>query len=165
MQKMTSDAANKLIKQLMADKAKILRQEQDACCYSYLHGEEPFVPDYNFAKAQEELNDINRNIVTIKHALNVFNSTTVSEILWLTVDAMLVKMPMLTEAKLRLDRMRSVAPKTSRINMGSKASEYTVRNYDADVVEAEYRKVSMELMTLQQELNRINNSITFEVDI
>lgn len=165
MQKLTSDTANKLIKQFMADKSKILRQEQEASCYSYLHGEEPFVPDYNFAKTQEELERINHDIVTIKHALNVFNSTTISEVTGLTVDAMLVQMPMLTEAKMRLDRMRSVAPKTSRISMGSKASEYTVRNYDADAVEAKYRKVSMELITLQQELNRINNSITFEVDI
>lgn len=162
---MNCDTANKRVKQLALERNKLLAQEREASTYSYLHGEEPYVPEYDFAATQKKLDELAVETATIKHAVNVFNSTTVSPITGLTVDAMLVRMPMLSAQKEKLGRMRSAMEKTRRMAMNAKASEYTVRNYSAEEAEAEYQRVTDELTILQQELNRINLTEQFEVDI
>ena len=162
---MNCDTANKRIKQLTLERSKLLAQECEASTYSYLHGEEPYVPEYDFAATQKKLDKLAVEITTIKHAVNVFNSTTISPITGLTVDAMLVRMPMLHAQKEKLGRMRAVMEKSRRMAMNAKASEYTVRNYSAENAEAEYQRVTDELTILQQELNRINLTEQFEVAI
>lgn len=161
--KMNSDTANKMVKQLTIERNRLMAQERESSTYAYLHGETPYVPEYNFRETQDAIEDINKKIVTIKHAINQFNATTKSDATGLTVDAMLVRLPMVSAQKEKLARMHSMLEKTRSINLGSKSSEYTVRNFSAQEAKEEYDKVSKELILLQQELNRINLTMEFEV--
>ena len=81
-----------------------------------------------------------------------------------TVDESLVRMAMLTEKKNRLSRMKGVR-ELVRNSVYRSEPEFTKRNYDATLVEAEYRKTSDELVRLQMALDKANMSIEFDVDI
>ena len=76
----------------------------------------------------------------------------------------LVRMAMLTEKKNRLSRMKGVR-ELVRNSVYRSEPEFTKRNYDATLVEAEYRKTSDELVRLQMALDKANMSIEFDVDI
>ena len=52
---MNCDSANKLVKQLQADKAAIQTKEAQNASYSYLNGETPEKPEYDFAETQAAL--------------------------------------------------------------------------------------------------------------
>lgn len=164
MKVMNCDAANKLIKQLQADRNALLSKERDAMSYSYLSGETPEPPEYDFAATQEELDKYAKNIEVLKHAVNRFNLTTELPGTALTIDAALVRMAILSQEKFKLDRMRNAKPR-SRTTTGRGVSEYTELNYDPKEVEATFRAVCDELIAIQQALNIANLTETFEVDI
>lgn len=107
---------------------------------------------------------LNDKIAKLRHGINVFNTTTKLEGFDFTVDESLVRMAMLTEKKNRLSRMKGVRELTR--SGGYRAEpEFTKRNYDAALVENEYRKTSDELVRLQMALDKANMSIEFDVDI
>lgn len=164
MRKMNCDAANKLVRQLQADREALLRVEAETSSYSYLAGEDPIIPEYNFISTNQKLNDLTRQIVTIKHAINVFNSTTELPEIGLTIDGALVKMAILNGDKTRLDRMRHARSK-SRVTSMRGVSEYTERNYDSEDANKQYEKVCADLVMIQQAIDMANLTRTFEVDI
>lgn len=162
---MNCDAINKRIKSLIDERNKLLSVERQVCTYSYIAGEEPVIPEYSFEKTQSRVDEISEEIVRLKHVVNKFNTTTLIPGTELTVDAALVRLPILTEQRARLERLRSVLPisrSTSRLSGG--ASEYTVRNFDPAVVEEEYASVCNEQMLLQQGLNIVNLTVDLPVD-
>lgn len=73
----TSAGANKLLRKLEDDKQFLLSQENAAATYIVSEGMEPIVPDYDYRQTAQSLLEIEEKIRTVKHALNVFNSTTV----------------------------------------------------------------------------------------
>lgn len=164
MRKMNCDTANKMVRRLQSDLDALLHKEAKTSTYSYLADEEPLVPEYDFHTVQDQIAEYTRKIVAIKHAINQFNvSTTIAEV-GLTIDGALVRMAILNNEKMRLDRLRNVQDMTRTTTMRG-VSEYTKRNYDVADVEKRYSAVCDEIMGIQQGINMANLVRTFEVDI
>ena len=164
MVKLNCDSANKIIKQLQADRDALLEQERVSQRFSYIAGEEPDRPKYDFAGVQRQLDSYAKKILKLKHAVNVFNvSTTLPEV-GMTIDVALVEMTMLSDAKRKFNTMRNAQPRT-RATMLRGVSEYTELNYDVGEAQAQYKAVCDRLMAIQQALNIANLTQTFEVDI
>lgn len=161
---MNCDSANKLVKQLQADKAAIQTKEIQNTSYSYLNGETPEKPEYDFAETQATLRQYDDKIIKLKHAINVFNCTTQLDGLDMTIDAALVRMAMLSAEKTKLQTMRT-APKKNRMTTMRGVSEFTELNYAIEDAQARYDEVSKELLAIQQALNIANLTKTFEIDI
>ena len=56
--RLNSDTANKLVKQLTKARSALLHQESQVNTFSFLQGEEPFKPAYDFAATQAKLGQI-----------------------------------------------------------------------------------------------------------
>ena len=116
---MTSAYANKMLKKLNEDKEFWRSRENDGFMYVASVNEEPVVPDYDFEDVSRHIDDIDREIVRIKHAINLANVTNTIKFGGeeLTVDAVLVRMAQLNRRKDMLDTMRKQQPKT-RVSSG-----------------------------------------------
>lgn len=164
MMKVTSAYANKLIRGYREELAALVSSERDTCTTTYGANETPIETGYDFSSTQTEMDALNSKIAKLRHGINVFNTATKLEDFDFTVDESLVRMAMLTEKKNRLSRMKGVRELTRSSGYRSEP-EFTKRNYDAALVEAEYRKTSDELVRLQMALDKANMSIEFDVDI
>lgn len=162
--RINSDSANKLVKQIASARSALVAQERQVFTYSFLQGEEPFKPDYDFAGTQAKLDKMNEAIITLKHAINRFNCSTKLPGLDITVDMALVKLPLLSAKVEKLERMASVLEKTRSTNVAAKMAEYTCRNYDGGEAAAAYKAAHAELVAIQQALNTVNMTEFFEVD-
>lgn len=166
MLRLNCDAANKLIKQLTTDRQALLIQEAQASYFSYLQGEEPFKPDYDFTATQNQLDEYATKIAAIRHAVNEFNVKTVLPGLDITVDQALVMLPILTAEKDKLDRMRQSLPKTRvRSSSNGQVSEFRESNFAPKDAENRYRNVLIRLTDIQQALNTVNLTGEIFVDI
>ena len=167
--KYTSAEAGKLLKKLGEELLSINQREQNGKEFLAAVGEdiESVRPDYNFAETQCALDEIERKIRKVKHALNVFNSTTVVSGFDITIDEMLVYIPQLTARKNALAQMKDKLPKVreqSRMNISS-VLDYRYLNYDVTAVAAEYEKVSDTLAKAQNALDSVNMTQSLEIDL
>jgi len=102
----------------------------------------------------------------IKHAINQFNVSTVVEGFDMTIDEMLVYIPQLNRKKQKLQFMKSKMPKARSMNAFMKnIIDYEYVNYDLDAVKADFEAVSEELTKAQLALDKVNNSIEFEIEV
>lgn len=166
--KYTSAEAGKLLKKLNDERASILLREENGKEFLAAVGEdiESVRPDYNFATTQVALNEIETKIRKVKHALNVFNSTTVIPEFGMTIDEMLVYIPQLTMRKDKLARMKDRLPKVrEQMRVNSSILDYRYLNYGVDEAAAEYDKISDTLSKAQNALDAANMNQTLEIDI
>ncbi len=165
MVEITSAVANKLLKKYNEDLQKLYKDESACTVYTEIEGVKPIIPDYDFWKKRSEINSLMDKIRSLKHLLNVFNSTTVLEKSGITIDEALVYMSMLTREKNQLESM--IVPVTKRINTGygmrNNQVEYNVINYSVDDVRKEYECVCKKLTDIQLELDVVNSTVTFSV--
>lgn len=162
--RLNSDTANKFVKQLNKARSTLLYQESQVNTYSFLQGEEPFVPNYDFAETQMKLDQLSKAITTLKHAINMFNTTTELPGLGITVDMALVELPILTANVSRLENMAQMLEKTRTTNIAAKAAEYTCRNFSAEEAAKACTAARERLVAIQQGLNTVNMTESFEVD-
>lgn len=164
--KMNCDAANKMVRQLQSDISVLLGAEKESSTYTYGADEKerPAAPFYDFDSTSRKLGEYEAKVRKLKHAINVFNVSTVLPGLDITIDEALVKMAMLNQRKKTLQEMRSMQPLTRSQGYG-KAAEYRVRNFEPKPVQDVYDQVSAELLEIQQALNRANLTEEIEVDI
>ena len=134
--KLTSAGANKMIKAWNEDLEGLLKKEEAESRTTYGINEEPLPANYDFARMQQQMDALNQKIAVLRHAVNVFNTTTMLEGFGFTIDEALVRMAMLTKKKQRLAQMKQV-PLLVRTSpgYGSNTPEMTCRNYDAEQVE------------------------------
>ena len=171
MTKMTSAYANKILKKLQDDKQYLLSKECNENTYECAEGEEALIPDYSYEETRAKLAEIEEKIVTIKHAVNVANTTSKLTVdgKELTVDSILVRMAMLNSRRDTLSSMRLSQPKT-RMRMitsttGKNVPEYRYLNYDVETVKKDYEMIDSELAKLQLALDNYNHTCELEVDI
>ena len=168
--KITSAYANKLLKGLEDDKAFWVNKESESSTYEAALGEEPTIPEYDYAVVAETINQIDEKIATIKHALNLANATAKIQVgeKIMSVDSILIRMAQLNKRKSVLDVMRKRLPK-SRTGANSFARnatpEFRYINYDLEAVKADFERVSDEIMQMQLALDQHNQTATFEVEL
>ena len=169
--KMTSAYANKMIKKLNEDKDYWNNKEVNSYVYVVAMDEEPVVPDYDYSEVAAIIAEIDARIATIRHAVNLFNTTNTIDVCGesLTIDCLLIKMAQLNQRKTFLDLMRKHQPK-ARIESRSfgprkAVPEYEVINYDLDLIKREYEEVNQKIAQMQLALDKYNQTVEFEVEI
>lgn len=95
--KLTSAGANKMIKAWNEDLEGLLKKEEAESRTTYGINEEPLPANYDFARMQQQMDALNQKIAVLRHAVNVFNTTTMLEGFGFTIDEALVRMAMLTK--------------------------------------------------------------------
>ena len=163
--KITSKEANNMLRVLADNKRKILTDERQDCEFHAAANEnaDELRPDYDFAKVNTELEQIDNDVMKLKHAINVFNSTSVVGETGLTVDQILIKIAQLSQRKDRLDIMR-VAPKKRRGAISGAIIDYVYTSYSPEDAQKKYNDVSYELKELQQALDLFNSTVTFDYE-
>lgn len=161
---LTSAQANKMIKTLNEKINFIKMKEKNTQVFNAAVGEqiEDIRPDYSYSDTQKELDELSRRVRKIKHAINVFNTTTEIQPFGITIDEALVLIPQLTSKKLKLFEMKSRSEKKRYCTTGS-IIDYIIANYDISAAEKDYDEVSDYLFNLQNALDTINQTETFEV--
>ena len=166
--KYTSAEAGKLLKKLGEEQCSMLLREDNGKEFLAAVGEEleSVRPDYDFATTQAALAGVETKIRKLKHALNVFNSTTVIPEFGITIDEMLVYIPQLTAKKNKLARMKDKLPKVrEQTRVNSSILDYRYLNYDVKEVTAAYEQVCDTLAKAQNALDAVNMNQTLEIDL
>lgn len=166
----TSSEANKLLKKLNEDYQALIETDYASRTFLAATGENPdsVRPEYDYSKMQKELAALSKKIGRVKHAINVFNSNTVVEGLDMTIDELLVRLPMLNERVRSLNMMRRALPKVRKKSYGAGTGatiDYEYTNYDRDEAAADYEKLYDYLAKAQTALDHLNTTVTFEIDI
>ncbi len=166
----TSAEAAKLLRKLNAEYDALLLKEGKSREFLASVGEdvESVRPAYDYAATQEKLGELETKIRRLKHAINVFNATTVIPSFGMTIDEMLVYIPQLTKKKAKLAAMSEMLPKSRAeepYGRQSSVIDYRYANYDIDAVTADLAAVSDELASAQLALDAVNHQASFEIDL
>ncbi len=167
---LTSAEAAKLLRKLNEEYASIAEKEEKRKVFRAALGEDPesVRPDYDYRQTQTELEETAEKIRRVKHAVNLFNVSTVVPGFDVTVDEMLVLIPQLTRQKAKLAGMRLRLPKErvdERLMRGSNVIDYTYLNYDPAEAQSDHAAVSDRLAAAQLALDRVNQTVTVQVEI
>ena len=163
----TSNEANKLLKQYKEELNQEYLKERQSCKYTLSVDEsaEGNVPEYDFEKTKLRIESLQKTIRKIKHAINVFNTTTNVEGFDMTVDEILVALPMWNCRLLAVKEMAGILPKTRKTISLSKFVEYEYANYDIEEAKAAYDTLQCLISYAQTALDTLNNTKKFEIDI
>ena len=160
---MTSAEAMKQLKELEIKRRQILQEEQDTCVFTVATSEnvENVRPAYDFQFTQMDLEVCENHIRELKHKLNVFNTTYMIPELGMTIDQVLVVMPMLSGEVNKLRKMASTMDKKRCNSYSSRVGmiEYEYINYDRAQVKEEYDKKSKRLADMQIALDKANTTV------
>lgn len=136
MKQITSAYANKMLRSLEEDKAFWVNKEASSSTYVAAVNEEPVIPEYDYMTVANTIDELDKKIVTIKHALNLTNSTAKVQVgdQEMSIDSILIRMAQLNKRKIVLDNMRKRLPKArvygSSFSSSGSAPEYEYINYD-----------------------------------
>lgn len=167
---MTSAQAAKLLRQLNDDLSALQYREGQSSTFVAAIQEdiESVRPSYNFKEMRDAQSEVERKIRKVKHAINVFNTTTTVPNFDITIDEMLVYLPQLSKQCEVLSKMRDAMPKV-RVNSGYSGGgsiiDYKYANYDIEAVGKCYTELSDTLAKAQTELDLVNSTVEFEIDL
>ncbi|MBR1686620.1 MAG: hypothetical protein IJ708_15925 [Clostridia bacterium] len=165
--KMTSAQAAKELRKLNEEHAALMDRENKSREFVAAIQEdvESVRPAYDYALVQQQLEELEKQIRHLKHAINAFNLTQEVPGFDMTIDQMLVYLPQLMVRKMKLDVMRKklLRERTPNYGRNNNIVEYTYANYDIEQVQEDYLKAADMLARAQNALDAVNNSVTFEV--
>lgn len=169
--KYTSAEAAKLLKKINLKISDLLDAESKTYIFqaASIEDVESLRPDYNFRETQEELARLRSQLRTVKHAINVFNTThTLPGFDDLTIDQALVYIPQVSARTATLHGMASRLPKercSDYRSSGANYIDYVITNYDIDEAREAYEESADLLARLQLALDTVNTTETMEIDI
>lgn len=166
--KLTSAEANKLLRSLNEEHETLINIEDNAKTFvaATIENIEDVRPEYDYADTRAKLMDVEARIRRVKHAINVFNSTTIVPGFDMTIDEMLVYIPQLTQRKWRLASMANMLPKNRERSQGqSGVIDYRYANYDVHEAGVDAKAASDLLAKAQTALDLVNTTQTMEIDI
>ena len=166
--KYTSAEAAKLLRSLKEELAALNAMQDRSAEFIAAVGEdiEGVRPQYDFLETQVKIDELQKKIRTVKHALNVFNSTTVIPDFNMTIDEMLVYIPQLTSRKVKLSYMTAKLPKSrEQGNVRAGVIDYRYLNYNPDDAKNEYKRIDDLLSKAQTALDLINSTATLNIDL
>ena len=166
--KYTSAQAAKLLSKLQQDFDSLAVLEANAKTFLASVGEdvESVRPEYDYKATKKELDARSAKIRKVKHAINVFNTTTVVPEFGITIDELLVYIPQLSAKKAKLRGMADTLPKARENSYGSSnIIDYRIVNYDIKQVKKDLDVVTDELAKAQLALDTINHSLEFDINI
>ena len=155
----TSAQAAKLLRRLGEEHQLLLNDEMNTCVFLAATGEDvdSLRPGYDYTATQQELAALEAKIRKVRHAINIFNSTTTID--GMTIDEILIYLPQLRDRKHKLAGMIDRMPKQrarssvlSRYSGQTPIIDYEYANYDIQQAQAEYKAVSDEIALLQTRL-------------
>lgn len=163
---MTSAEAAKYLRKLNEELASLRSREEQSRQFTVSLGEkeEDLRPAYDYEAVQNALLALEEKIRRVKHAVNCFNCTTEVPGFGMTVDQMLIYLPQLNMRKLKLAAMKDVLPRTRVARYNSNLVEYTLINYDPELVAADHEAAADELGRAQNALDVVNTTLRFEVE-
>lgn len=167
---LTSAESSKLLKKLKSEYDALRGKESASATFLASVGEDPesVRPQYDYTETKRQLNALSLQIRKLKHAINLFNATTVIPEYGITIDEMLVLIPQLSTEKAKLAEMASRLPKSREPQGYGKSSniiDYRYANYDLDTVTKDLSEVTDKLSKAQITLDKINHTEKFEVDL
>ena len=166
--KLTSAEANKMIRALRDQHRLLLMQEENVVSFIAATTEniEEVRPSYSYEETAAKFDEIERKIRKIKHALNVFNATTVVDGFDMTIDEMLVFLPQTSERLRKLEDMLAKPEKSRAQNTGrTSIIEYEYLNYDLQKVQQDYDALLDLKNRALTALDVVNNTVPFEAEI
>ncbi|MBO5320176.1 MAG: hypothetical protein J6B01_10290 [Ruminococcus sp.] len=167
--RVTSAQAAKLLRQLNDELSALQLKEANSSSFVAAIQEdvESVRPAYNFKEMRDAQAEVEYKIRKVKHAINMFNTTTIIPDFDITIDEMLVYLPQLNAKCNTLSRMREAMPKV-RVNSGYSGGsiiDYKYANYDIEEVGRHYAELSDTLAKAQTALDLVNSTVEFEIDI
>ena len=161
--RVTSQEANKILKQVQEEIVSEMVKENNNCEFSAatIEDKEELRPSYDFRETQSKLAILEEKVRKIKHAINVFNCST-EVVDGMTIDQALVFLPQLTQKKNKLTKMRHKKERTQYPPNGG-IINYGYINYNPKDVEEEYNYTCDMLARIQNELNKVNITIKFDI--
>lgn len=165
--KLTSAEANKMIRALKDQHRLLALQEDNVLSFIAATTEnvDEVRPPYSYEETAVKYDEIERKIRTIKHALNVFNATTVVDGFDMTIDEMLVFLPQTSERLRKLEDMLAKPEKSRAMNTGrTSIIEYEYLNYDLQKVQEDYDALMDLKSRALTALDVVNNTVPFEVE-
>lgn len=166
----TSSQAAKLLRQFNDELRALQLKEEKTCSFVAAIQEdiESVRPEYNFPEMRDAQADIERKIRKVKHAINVFNTTTEIPDFGITIDEMLVYLPQLSRKCEILSKLKDALPK-ARVSTGYSGSgtiiDYRYANYDIEEVGKCYAELFHRLAKAQTALDLVNSTVKFEIDL
>ncbi len=166
----TSALANKILVELNSEKEIYLQRERDSSFYSVAQGEEPDIPAFDFNKTCKAIDEIDRKVGIIKHAINMANINANIDVLGeaYSVDQLLVKMAQLSNRMSYYNKLRKSLPK-KRLDTrcysssNTKEVEYEYTNFDIKDAQKKYKECQNIVMALQLALDTYNHTVQFEL--
>lgn len=165
--RMTSAKANKMLRSLNDEHSKLVNKEKKESSFLAVMGEDPETvrPAYDYEAVQSELEEIEGKVRTLKHAIFDFNMNTIVPEFGMTIDEMLIYIPQLSQRLSRLENLAMMIPKEREFSMGSNIVDYRYANFDIEKASADYSHTRELLSKAQMALDKLNNSVEFEVDL
>lgn len=165
---LTSAQAAKLLRRMKEEKDLLNPEEKNSKSFVAAIQEdvEAVRPAYDFAAMQVRLESLDARMRRLKHAINVFNTTTIVDGFDMTIDEMLVFLPQLGAEKEKLTQMSKMLPRQrkDRDYSSSNTIEYLYANFDIEEARAELGRVSELYAKAQTMLDLVNNRDTFEFE-
>lgn len=169
MIKVTSDAANKLIKKLeqekniLTDKISKMSTFVVAVTENYDQIKAEQEAEFNLNETILQIDEIDKKIITIRHAKSMFNNSVVMKN-GLTVGDNIIRLAIIEREKNIYSRLATRQKKTRNTSI-NKDIEYTYLNYDLEDAKKKYDSVYTEISEIQEELNIVNSSAEYKFEI
>lgn len=162
----TSASANKFIRGMEDEKAHLLAMEKETCTYVLAQDEEAHPPVYDYGEMRAKIDEIDRQVRLVRHALHRFNMETKLRDSEMTVDEALIAMAQLSAKRRRLDTLRGILPRQrEKDRFGTRLVEYRYANYEVKQAQRDYAAATEAINELQLKIDLCNQTLTFEVEL